>query len=65
MAFSNAERVMISRGKIFFSRRLTIAGPMEAHSSRFSGYSAGKDESPGSVIPKASAQDAIVFAVYI
>lgn len=42
-----------------------MAGPMAAHSSRFSGYSAGKEESPGSVIPNASEHDAIVFAVYI
>lgn len=65
MAFSKADRVIISRGKMFFSRRLTMAGPMAAHSSRFSGYSAGNEESPGSVIPNASAHDAIVLAVYI
>ena len=39
--------------------------PTDAHSSIFSGYSAGKDEEPGKVMPSASAHDAIVFAVYI
>ena len=65
MAFSKAARVMISRGKIFFSRRLRIAAPTDAHSCSFSGYSAGKDEDPVRVIPMASAALAIVFAVYI
>lgn len=65
MAFSNADRVMISRGRIFFSSRLRMAAPTEAHSRSFSGYSAGNDEDPGRVMPRASAALAIVFAVYI
>lgn len=65
MAFSNAERVIISRGKMFFSRRFRMAAPTEVHSWIFSGYSAGNDEEPVRVMPKASAALAIVFAVYI
>jgi len=65
MAFSKADRVMISRGRMFFSSRVRITGPMESHSSCFSCDSAGKDDEPGSVIPKASAALAMVFAVYI
>lgn len=42
-----------------------MAEPTDAHSCSFSGYSAGKDEEPGSVMPRASAHEAIVFAVYI
>ena len=65
IAFSKAERVMISLGRIFFSRRLRIAGPTASHSACFSAYSAGKDDDPVSVIPSASAALAMVFAVYI
>ena len=65
MAFSNAALVIISLGKILFSRRLSIALPAESHSASFSGYSAGKEDEPGRVIPRASAALAIVFAVYI
>jgi hypothetical protein len=39
--------------------------PIESHSACFSGYSAGKEEEPGRVIPRASVAEAIVFAVYI
>ena len=56
---------MISRGRMFFSTRFLKAGPTKSHSSNFSLYSAGNEESPGSVIPRASAALAIVFAVYI
>ena len=65
MAFSNADRVMISRGRIFFPSSVLMVGPMLAHSCSFSGYSAGYEEDPGSVMPRTSAQDAMVFAVYI
>ena len=65
MAFSNADRVMISRGRMFFSRRCLMAGPMDAHSCAFSGYSAGNEDEPGRVMPRASAQEAMVLAVYI
>ena len=65
MAFSNAERVMISRGRIFFWRRLSIASPTRAHSSCFSLDSAGKEDEPGRVIPRASVALAMVLAVYI
>jgi hypothetical protein len=56
---------MISRGRMFCDNRLCITGPIEAHSSRFSCDSAGKEEEPGSDIPKASVALAIVLAVYI
>lgn len=42
-----------------------MEAPMLSHSSSLSFTSAGKDEDPGSVIPRASAALAIVFAVYI
>ena len=64
-AFSNAVRVIMSRGRIFFSRRLRSAGPTDLHSSNFSSDSAGKDDDPGRVIPRTSAAEAMVFAVYI
>lgn len=65
MAFSKAERVIMSRGRMFFSRRFRMTGPIESHSLCFSMDSAGKDDDPGNVIPKASAALAMVFAVYI
>ena len=42
-----------------------MTGPTDAHSSCFSKDSAGKDEDPGKVMPRASAALAIVLAVYI
>lgn len=42
-----------------------MTSPIESHSANLSGYSAGKDDEPGSVIPMASAADAMVLAVYI
>jgi hypothetical protein len=42
-----------------------MTSPIESHSACFSGYSAGKEEDPGRVIPMASAAEAIVLAVYI
>ena len=42
-----------------------MAGPTDAHSSCFSKDSAGNDEDPGNVMPRASAALAIVLAVYI
>lgn len=42
-----------------------MAAPTESHSVNLSSSSAGKDEEPGKVIPRASAALAIVFAVYI
>lgn len=65
IAFSKAERVIISFGRMFFSRRFRMTGPMESHSSCFSCDSAGKEDDPGNAIPKASAALAMVFAVYI
>jgi len=65
IAFSNADRVMISRGRIFFSMRARMTFPVEAHSSRFSLDSAGNEDEPGIVMPNASAALAIVLAVYI
>lgn len=65
MAFSNADRVMISLGSIFFSKRLSMAEPTVVHSFRFSGLSAGNEDDPGKVIPRASEALAMVLAVYI
>src|SRR5688572_22956256 len=65
MAFSKAERVIISRGRMVLDNKLCIASPTAAHSSCFSCDSAGYDEEPGSVMPSASAALAMVFAVYI
>jgi hypothetical protein len=65
MAFSKALRVMISLGFRFSSKRFRIAAPTESHSASLSGYSAGKEEDPGRVIPNASADEAMVLAVYI
>ena len=65
MAFSNADRVIMSLGSMFFSRRLYMWGPTDAHSSCFSFDSAGYEEDPGRVMPRASAALAMVFAVYI
>jgi hypothetical protein len=50
---------------MFFSSRFRMTSPIESHSACFSGYSAGKEEDPGRVIPMASAAEAIVLAVYI
>jgi hypothetical protein len=42
-----------------------MVAPTESHSVSFSGLSAGNEDEPGSVIPRASAALAMVFAVYI
>lgn len=65
IAFSNAGRVMMSRGRIFFSSRLRMTGPTLVTSLIFSGDSAGYEDDPGSVMPRTSAALAMVFAVYI
>mmetsp|Transcript_809 Transcript_809/g.3145 ORF Transcript_809/g.3145 Transcript_809/m.3145 type:complete len:206 (+) Transcript_809:652-1269(+) len=65
MAFSKAGLVMMSRGHRFFSIMALSATPAFLHSSIFSGSSAGMDDEYGSVMPSASAADAIVLAVYI
>mmetsp|Transcript_10568 Transcript_10568/g.39160 ORF Transcript_10568/g.39160 Transcript_10568/m.39160 type:complete len:219 (+) Transcript_10568:606-1262(+) len=65
MAFSNAARVMISRGFKSISSRCRIALPAMKHSSIFNGSSAGMLEEYGRDIPSASMHDAMVFAVYI
>ena len=44
MAFSNARRVMMSRGLRSSSRRLRTAAPAARHSSSLPGSSAGRDE---------------------
>ncbi len=56
---------MISLGRMFFSKRWYIVAPIESHSASFSELSAGNEDEPGSVIPRASAALAMVFAVYI
>jgi hypothetical protein len=65
MAFSKAARVMISRGRMFFSSRFLMAAPIESHSANLSGSSAGNEDDPGKVMPIASDALAMVFAVYI
>lgn len=42
-----------------------MAVPTVVHSFRFSGLSAGNEDDPGKVIPRASEALAIVLAVYI
>jgi hypothetical protein len=56
---------MISRGVKLRLSRLSSAGPMASHSWSFSGEVAGKELEPGRVIPRTSAAEDIVFAVYI
>ncbi len=63
IAFSNAARVMMSRGFKSSSSRRRIAAPARRHSSCFAGSSAGVDELPGRLMPSASIADAIVLAV--
>ena len=65
IAFSNAFRVMMSRGLISRSMRCSSAGPTAAHSAAFSGANAGDDEEYGSDMPRVSMALDIVFAVYI
>ena len=56
---------MMSRGRMFFSRRFHIAAPTDSHSFTFSADSAGNEDDPVRVMPNASAALAMVFAVYI
>mmetsp|Transcript_8681 Transcript_8681/g.24800 ORF Transcript_8681/g.24800 Transcript_8681/m.24800 type:complete len:233 (-) Transcript_8681:429-1127(-) len=65
MAFSNAALVMMSLGLMSFSSKFRMAWPTILHSSTLSGSSAGMLEEYGRVIPRASAAEAIVFAVYM
>src|SRR4051812_40650687 len=65
IAFSNASRVMMSRGLRSSSNSLRTAAPARKHSSSFKGSSAGVDELYGRDMPMHSIADAIVFAVYI
>ena len=65
IAFSSAERVMMSRGLMSFSRRVRIAKPASRHSCCLAGEMAGLEEEPGRVMPRASIAVAIVLAVYM
>ena len=65
MAFSNARRVMMSRGLRSSSSRWRIAAPARRHSSALPGCSAGIEALSGSDMPKASIAVAMVLAVYI
>ena len=65
IAFSNASRVRIARGRRSSSSSRRSAAPTLRHSSRFRALAAGVELLYGSVIPSASAAAAIVFAVYI
>mmetsp|Transcript_15904 Transcript_15904/g.41237 ORF Transcript_15904/g.41237 Transcript_15904/m.41237 type:complete len:264 (+) Transcript_15904:302-1093(+) len=65
IAFSNAARVMMSRGLRSIFMRLSSAAPAIRHSSRFRGSSAGMEEEYGNVMPIASMAEAMVLAVYM
>jgi len=65
IAFSNAERVMMSRGLMSFSRRSRMAAPAARHSSCLAWDSAGFEDEPGRVIPIDSMAVAMVLAVYM
>ena len=65
IAFSNASRVIMSRGLISFSNRYRIACPARRHSSSLAGSSAGIEPLYGRLMPNASIADAIVLAVYM
>mmetsp|Transcript_721 Transcript_721/g.2356 ORF Transcript_721/g.2356 Transcript_721/m.2356 type:complete len:267 (-) Transcript_721:643-1443(-) len=65
IAFSNAVRVMMSRGLRSFSSMLRTAAPALKHSTAFRGSSAGTEELYGRVIPSASIAVAMVLAVYM
>ena len=64
-AFSNALRVIISRGFISRSNNKRIALPASAHSFCFSSLSAGLEDEYGKLMPNASMAEAMVLAVYI
>ena len=65
MAFSNASRVMIWRGRIPRFRRLTTASPEAWARASRRGSMAGGVADPGSDMPSASPIDDIVLAVNI
>ena len=65
IAFSNASRVITSRGLMSFSSSRRIAAPARRHSSSLPGSVAGSDELYGSDMPIASIAEAIVLAVYM
>lgn len=56
---------MMSRGRMFFSSMVSIAGPTRSHSSCFSLYAVGVEDEPGRVMPIASAAEAIVLRVVV
>ena len=64
-ALRNALRVMICRGRSPLASAWTTAKPVRRARSVRSAETAGADASPGSVMPSASAQADIVFAVYM
>jgi len=63
IAFSNALRVRMSRGRRPSRSRRIAASPVRRPTSARLGSTDGTDELPGSDIPSASTHDAIVFAV--
>ena len=64
IAFSNASRVMMSRGQIFFlTRSMTTAPARFASRRRAPVWAAGLVPLPGSPMPRASVREFIVFAV--
>ena len=64
-AFRNAARVMICRGRRSCASACTTSAPERRARSVRSAETAGAEDSPGSVMPSASAQVDIVLAVYM
>ena len=65
IAFSNASRVIISRGLISLAIKFTTAAPASLASNLLSSETASCAELSGKLMPKASIADDMVFAVYI
>jgi len=65
IAFSNASRVRICRGRTPSARRRITVPPLARAASSRRGSVAGGDAEPGSDSPSASTAAAMVFAVYM
>ncbi len=65
IAFSNASRVMICRGRMSARSTSVSARPLSRAKTSRRASTAGGEAAPGSDIPRASAAAAMVLAVYI
>ena len=65
MAFSNASRVIMSRGLMSFSSRSYMTAPESKATWSLRGSMAGMDAAPGMDIPMASIAEDMVLAVNI